>query len=143
MKYSTHGGKNMKKNFKKILVTILAMVMMASTALIAHASSVNVGVFQEWDFYWRSSARPFALQLDADTVSFSATCAAPDETDELTCVIIDVTHNGAYSSTFDFTADGSVTTYDSGFPAGRYKIYFIGDSTILKDEATVVFSAFQ
>ena len=135
------GGYIMKKFFKLILSTIVAFSVLLSSNNIVKANSINIAAFRDWDFTWRSAVEPLVLDMDADTVSFYATCDG-DEVDTLTCIIVDISHNGAYSSSFPFEADGSVTTYAAGFPEGRYKIYFVGDADINKSLAMAVFSMF-
>ena len=126
---------------KKLLALTLALVMaLCGTCFSADAAMINVAQFMDWDFYGRSCTEYVGLQMDADTVSFYAECnETPDTPEVLSCVIMGVTNPSLYNS-FEFYADGTVTTYYSGFPTGLYRIYFIGSSDVLKDIAVVTFT---
>lgn len=126
---------------KKILCLFLAIVMaLCGTCFSASADIVTVALYRDWDFCGRSSPEYLGLQIDSDTVSFFAECTStPDEPELLVAHIIGVTYP-AYSTTFDFYADGSVTTYPYAFPSGLYKIYFVGDPDVEKSYAYAVFT---
>ena len=126
---------------KKIIALTLAIVMCFCTACFsANAEIVNVGFYQDWDFYGLSTPEYIPLQLNSDSISFWAECTnTPDEPELLICVVMGIT-NSAYSNSFEFYADGSVTTYPYGFPAGLYKIFFVGDSDVEKSEAIAIFT---
>ena len=126
---------------KKIFALTLALVMaLCGTCFSANAAIINVAQFMDWDFYGRSCTEYVGLQMDADTVSFYAECNdTPDTPELLVCYIKGVT-NPNFAHTFEFYADGTVTTYGYGFPTGLYQIYFVGSSSVLKDIAVVTFT---
>lgn len=104
--------------------------------------TTDIAMYQDWRFTWRSAPENVVLQADCDTISLHATCEG-DVVDTLVCHIIDVTHEGQHDADLPFTANGSVTTLDWAFPAGRYKIYFTGDTNIQKTYALAVFTRFN
>lgn len=131
---------------KKIFCLMLALVIGITCACFpAHADIINVTQFQDWDFYGRSDPEFIYITLDTDTVSFYGECetpdtpASPDTPELLSCHVIGVTYP-AFSYVFDFYADESVTTYAYAFPAGRYKIYFVGSSSIKKEYVLATFT---
>ena len=127
---------------KKIFALTLALVMaLFGTCYSLSANAyVNVAQFMDWDFYGRSCTEYVGLQMDADTVSFYAECnETPDTPEVISCYIAGVTYP-SYTNSFEFTADGTVTTYGYAFPTGLYKIYFVGNPTVLKDIAVVTFT---
>lgn len=126
---------------KKILALTLALVMaLCGTCFSADAATIDVAQFMDWDFYGRSCTEYVGLSMDTDTVSFYAEChETPDTPELISCYIIGVT-NSIYSNSFEFYANGTVTTYGYGFPAGLYKIYFVGNPNVLKDYGVVTFT---
>lgn len=131
--------KKTKRIHSILLALILAFTFFPTTK--AQASDyINVSAYEDCDFYGRSAPEPIVLQLDCDAISFCG--LSEGEIDNVTCVIVDITNDGVYSKTFSFDTDGSVTTYESYFPEGRYKVYFVGDPDILKTNALVVFSKY-
>ena len=126
---------------KKIFALTLAIVMAFCTVCFsADAAIIEVAIYQDWEFYGRSAPEYIALQIAADSVSFSATCVnTPDQPEILTCYIIGIS-DSTYSNSFIFEADGSVTTYPYAFPDGLYKVYFVGDPDVEKDDAIAIFT---
>lgn len=127
---------------KKIICLSLALVMaLCGACFSADASIIDVAAYRDWNFYGRSTPEYIGLQVAADTVSFYAECeSTPDTPELLECVIIGIT-NTSYSNTFEFYADGTVTTYPYALPTGLYKVYFLGSSTIKKTYACATFTA--
>lgn len=126
---------------KKIIALTLAIVMCFCTVCFsASADIITVGLYQDWEFCGKSVPEYVALQVDADSVSFWAECTnTPDNPEILTCYIISIS-NSAYSHSFIFESDGSVTTYAYAFPAGLYKVYFVGDPDVEKSHACTLFT---
>ena len=139
------------KTTKKLLLGFLFALAFVVTPLQSFispiavtnaSSSTEVTEYHDWGFFGKSDPQFVLLQTDADFISLCATCEDETETDVVTCYIKDITHNGAYSCTFDIPADGSVTSVLSYFPQGRYKVYFKGDGTVEKSLAFIIFSAY-
>ena len=126
---------------KKILALTLAVVMaLCGTCFSADAAMINVAQFMDWDFYGRSCTEYVGLQMYCDTISFYAECnETPDEPELLVAHIIGVTYP-AYSNTFEFYADETVTTYPYFLPVGLYKVYFVGSTDVLKDIGVITFT---
>lgn len=133
--------RNTLKTISMSLV-IVALSIISTLTLPARcvmAESVNIASYSDQYFYGRSQPEPLCLQLDADTISVCATCEVEGETDNLTCHVVAL-DGGTFSATFDFDADGSVTTFCYAFPAGNYKVYFTGSDYVQKHLAVVVFT---
>ena len=126
---------------KKIIALTLAIVMCFCTVCFsASADIITLALYQDWEFYGRSAPEYVAVLSDADSVSFAATCTeTPDEPEILTCFILGVS-DSTYSNSFIFEADGTVTSYLYGFPAGLYKVYFVGNPDVEKSYAVTLFT---
>lgn len=132
---------------KRRIATLLSMLMMSIGILtcnytIASADVLDVTAYEyNEEFTDQSFPEPFTLQLDCDTISMLAICEG-DTIDNLTCYIVDITHNHLYDASFSFDTDGTTWTYYCAFPSGQYLVYFVGDGNIVKTSAGLVFSKF-
>ena len=136
--------KNTVKTLTMSLV-IVALAIVSTLTLPARqvmAASIDIGAYSDQYFYGRSQPEPLCLQLDADTISVCATCEVEGETDNLACHIVAL-DGGTFSATFNFDADGTVTTIPYAFPAGNYKVYFTGSDYVQKHLAIVVFTRIE
>lgn len=138
----------MKTLSKKTVTFMLSMVLLfvaiaapISDVKTASAASIDISYYEDFNFTFQSIPEPRTLRENCDTISLYATCTEEGVTDELICYVINM-NNPTISGSFSFTADGSVTTYQDYFPAGRYNIYFIGSSDIEKDYGVAIFSKF-
>lgn len=107
------------------------------------SDSVNIAAYRDRNFTGRSAPEPLVLRKSCDTISLTATCAEEGVTDVLTAQIIDLTYDGDFNTSLVFKADGSVTTVACPFPEGEYRVFFLGDPTIVKDNGLAVFSRFE
>lgn len=134
--------KKQKQKAKKIIATLLAIMLIAVAPVNAQAGGyADITGFVEKNFTSRSTPEPISIDNDCDIVSFYGTCEG-DTVDKVVCHIVDKTYGGAFSQTFIFNADGGATTYNFAFPAGVYKVSFTGSPEILKIRAEVVFSRY-
>ena len=128
-----------KRSFKKILATLLtACLVLTGTAIAANAAT-TITQFVDGNFTSNSPAELIYLQEDCDVVTFVGHCQG-DEVDLVSCHIVDRSHGGIYTASFDFYADGSATLFENAFPAGEYRIYFTGSSDILKTRVVADFA---
>lgn len=104
----------------------------------ASSGPIDIAGYQDWDFTDISAEEPLLLQNDADTITVYAVCEG-DVADKLVLHIEDWNGTG-YDVALPFDADGSYTTFDWSISAGRYRLYIVGNSKILKTHAMVVFS---
>lgn len=133
---------NVKKIIAVVLVFTLAFSISAPCQTARASTPVDLSVYVDRNFYGESAAEPIHLNEDCSLISFYA-ISDGDEIDNLTCCIRDDSHNGLNSCTFNFNADGSTTTVSYYLPAGRYTIYFTGNSDILKTYGCALFSAVE
>lgn len=101
-------------------------------------NSVNIAETHTWNFTGRSVPKFICPQMDADTISLTATCEG-DEVDTITFTIQGADDdNTDFGKTILFPADGAVHTFGISIPAGIHKANFGGSSNINKTYAQAI-----
>lgn len=99
---------------------------------------IELASYEDGEFYDQSYPEAINLISDCSSISLYGYCFDDDDVDEVTLHVVDL--NGYnFNYTYDFETGGDVTAYPVQLPAGRYRVFFTGDSTIYKDYAVAAF----
>lgn len=106
-------------------------------------SSVNIAETHTWNFTGRSVPKFICPQMDADTISLTATCEG-DQVDTIIFILQGADDdNSTFRKEIPFQADGNVYTFGHSIPPGIYKGNFQGDSNINKSYAQAIFTVLK